>query len=73
MPTIIDSLIVKLGLDTKDLSSQGGAASKQLKGLEDAGKSTEGSVKKLSDTSKVTAGSVDTLTKSVGFLLAAFG
>ena len=34
MATIIDTLIVRLGLDSKDLTAKGGAADKTLKGVE---------------------------------------
>ena len=73
MPTIIDSLIVKLGLDSKDLDTKSGAAGKKLKDLEGASKDTEGSVKKLSSASKTTSTAVDGLAKSVGSFLAILG
>lgn len=57
--TIIDTLIVKLGLDSKDLTSKGGSASKTLKGLESSGKSA--------------SASIDGLTRSVGSFLAVLG
>jgi hypothetical protein len=71
--TIIDALVVKLGLDSSDLTKGTSAATKNLKDLEGASKSTEGGVKKLGDQSKQSASGVDTLTKSVGALLAIFG
>lgn len=73
MATIIDTLIVKLGLDSKDLTAQGTAASKQLQGIEKAGKDTEGSVKKLSDTTQTTSSSVAGLTKSLVALAGILG
>jgi hypothetical protein len=72
VPTIIDSLIVRLGLQD-DLSKSGAAATKNLKDLEGASKSTEGGVKKLGDQSKSSASGVETLTKSVGALFAVLG
>jgi hypothetical protein len=73
MPTVIDSLIVTLGLDSSGLVSKGTAADKTLKNLEGSSKSTEQGVKKLSDTTKTTAGSVDGLTRSLGAFLALLG
>jgi hypothetical protein len=73
VPTIIDSLIVKLGLDSGDLTSRGTSADKTLKSLEQSSKATEGQVKKLSDTSKTTASSVDGLSRSLGAFLALLG
>jgi hypothetical protein len=71
--TIIDTLIVKLGLDSKDLTAQGGAATKQLKGLEEQGKATETSTKKLGSTSKEASAGVGELSAGVKTLLVALG
>ena len=73
MPTVIDSLIVKLGLDSKDLDNKSGSAGNRLKDLEGAGKNTEGSIKKLGATSKDTSSSFETLAGSVGKFLAVLG
>lgn len=73
MPTIIDSLIVTLGLDSKSLEAKSGSAGKTLKGLEEQGAKTEKNVKKLGDTSKSAASGVDTLAKSLGSFLAIIG
>jgi hypothetical protein len=59
MPTIIDSLIVTLGLDPKDMTAKTPAAVKNLKSIEDQG----------SKTSK----SVEGVTKSLTTLLAVIG
>jgi hypothetical protein len=59
MATIIDSLVVSLGLDPKDMASKAPAAVKNLEAIEKKGK----------DASK----SVEGLTKSLGGLLALIG
>ncbi len=66
MSTIIDSLIVELGLDAKNFSSSQQTAVGKLKELEKAGEKTEKSVK---DTSK----SFGDLTRSLGSFLAVIG
>jgi flagellum-specific peptidoglycan hydrolase FlgJ len=73
MPTIIDSLIVKLGLDSKDLDSKSGSAGKKLKDVEDQSKKTEHGVKKIGTASKETAAGVETLTRTMGSFLALVG
>lgn len=73
MPTIIDSLIVKLGLDSKDLDSKSGTAGRKLKDVEDQGKKTASSVKGIGAASKSTAAGVESLTRSLGGLLALIG
>lgn len=73
MPTVIDSLIVRLGLDSKDLDSKSGTAGRKLKDVEDQGKKTAGSVKGIGAASKSTAAGVDNLTRSLGGLLALIG
>lgn len=73
MSTIIDTLIVKLGLDSKDLDNKSSSAGKSLKSLDTGAASTEGSVKKLGASAKATATSVDTLARSVGTFLATLG
>lgn len=59
MPTIIESLIVKLGLETKDLDTKGATAGKRLDGIEKSGKAASRSVQDL--------------TRSIGAFLAALG
>ena len=66
MPTIIDSLIVALKIDSKDLDSKSASAGKKVKEL-------EGSSKQLGETSKSTSESVSSLAKSVGSFLALLG
>lgn len=50
--TVIDSLFVILGLDSKDLESKSPAAVKSLADIEKQGEKTEKSTKKLSETRK---------------------
>lgn len=73
MPTVIDSLIVQLGLDASQMSGKSKAAVKQLQDLETKADETEQSVKKIGDTSKRTAGGIDMLTKAAASLLAVIG
>lgn len=73
MPTLIDSLVVKLGLDSKDLESSSPRAGKKLKDVEDQSKKTEGGVKKIGTAAKETAAGVETLTRTMGSLLALIG
>lgn len=70
---LIDELIVRLGIDSKDLTSKGGASVKTLKDVEVAGAKTEGSVKKVGETSKVTAKAVDTLVTGLKAFAAVLG
>lgn len=73
MPTIIDSLIVKLGLDSKDLDSKATTGTKKLKDLEGQSAKTEKGVKSIGDTSKKSAAGVETLTRALGSFLALIG
>lgn len=73
MPTIIDSLIVTLGLDSKDLNSKSTAAGKKLKELEGEAANTEKSVKKVGATSKEASGGFSELTRAAGGFLALIG
>jgi hypothetical protein len=73
MATIIDELIIRLGLDSKDLTSKGGNATKTLKEIEGQGAKTAQSVQKLGKTSKETSSSVSELSSSFGKLLAVLG
>lgn len=73
MPTIIDSLIVTLGLDSKDLDSKSGTGTKKLKDLETQSDKTEKSVKKIGTTSKKTSEGFSDLTRAAGGFLALIG
>ena len=73
MPTIIDSLIVKLGLDSKDLDAKTPVSVRQLKALEKESGNTEDSVKKLGSASKETSKGFDNLTASAAKFLALIG
>jgi flagellum-specific peptidoglycan hydrolase FlgJ len=73
LPTIIDSLIVTLGLDSKDMDSKSSSGTKKLKDLEDQSKKTESGVKKIGATSKESAAGVETLTRTMGGFLALIG
>lgn len=66
MPTIIDTLIVKLGLDPTPLTAKGKTAGKQLDSL-------ESSVKKVNKESKEAAKGFAELGRSLGSLLAVIG
>src|ERR1700734_728273 len=71
--TIIDALIVSLGLDTKDLDGKQSAAVKKLSDLEKAGTKVEKETAKIGKTSKETARSVEGLSRTVTTLLAVIG
>lgn len=73
MPTIIDSLIVKLGLDSKDLENKVPGVTKALKDIETESDKTEKGVKKVGDTSKDTGRSFGELTRAAGSFLALIG
>jgi hypothetical protein len=73
MATIIDALVVKLGLDSSDLDKKSGAASRNLKDLEGQSGKTEGSVSKLGKTSKETSSGIGELTGALGKFLAVIG
>jgi hypothetical protein len=73
MPTIIDSLVVKLGLDSKDLDSKSTTAGKKLKDLEGQSAKTEKGVKQIGETSKGASRGVETLTRTLGSFLAIIG
>lgn len=66
MPTIIDTLIVKLGLDPKDLGTKSGEYDKKLKGL-------EGTTKKVTEANKEAGKSLEELGRSLGSFLAILG
>ena len=71
--TIIDSLVVMLGLDSGDLEAKSPAAIKSLDKLEKQGDKTEKSFGKIGRTSKDTAHNVQNLTRVVGSFLAVIG
>jgi hypothetical protein len=73
VPTIVDSLIVKLGIDGKDMDSKSSSATKKLADLEGQSGKTEKGVKKIGETSKSSASGVETLTRSLGSFLALIG
>lgn len=71
--TVIDALVVMLGLDSKDLETKSPAATKKLSDLEKQGDKTEKSVKKIGKSSKDTARNLEGLTRVVGSFLAVIG
>lgn len=73
MPTIIDSLIVKLGLDSKELDTKTPASTKKLKDVEQQSDKTEKSVKKIGTASKETSRNFENLTRSLASFLALIG
>jgi hypothetical protein len=73
MPTIIDSLIVTLGLDPKAMDQQAPASTKKLKDLQEQSKKTEGEVKTLGKTANESAGQFEGVAKAVGGFLALVG
>lgn len=66
MPTVIDTLIVKLGLDPKDLNSKSAEYDKKLKSL-------EGSTKKVTSANKDAGKSLEELGRTLGGFLALIG
>ena len=73
MPTIIDALIVELGLDAGDLQKKAPQSVATLKKLEGQGDKTEKSVGKISKTSKETARGVENLSRVIGSMLSIIG
>lgn len=73
MPTIIDSLIVQLGLDSKDVEAKAPGARKHLADLEKAALKTEVGVKGIGKASKETGGELTVLTAKLGSFLAVLG
>ena len=71
--TIIDALIVELGLDTSKFSTSQKTAVRQLGDLEKAGDKTEKSTKKISKASKEAAQGIDNLSRTVASFLAIIG
>ena len=73
MATVIDSLVVALGLDSKDLDSKAPEAGKKLAELEKAAGKTESGVKGIGKASKDTASELSTLGAKMGSFLALIG
>lgn len=73
MATIIDSLVVKLGWDDKDLETKVPGITGALKKVEQESDKTEKSFKKTAKTTKDTSHEFDNLKKSVGGFLALIG
>ena len=73
MPTIIDSLVVKLGLDSKDLTSKTPEATGKLKDIETASKKAQGAQKPLQTATKDTGKAFTDTAASAGKFLALIG
>ncbi len=73
MATIIDSLIVELGLSTKDVDAKAPGVRSKLADLEKAAGKTESGVKGIGKASKDTAGELTNLTAKMGSFLALIG
>jgi len=73
MPTIIDSLIVQLGLDSKDVEAKAPGVRDKLAGLEKAAGKTQSGVKDIGKASKDTASELTTLSGKLGSFLAVIG
>jgi hypothetical protein len=73
MATIIDALIVELGLDASKFSASQKTAVRQLTELEKAGGKTEKQTKKVEKASKEAAHSIDNLSQTVASFLAIIG
>ena len=73
MPTVIDSLIVKLGLDAGDLTSKTPDVARKLKLVDDASKKNTDGLKKVTAASKETGTGFASLALSAGKFLAVLG
>lgn len=71
--TIIDALIVELGLDTSKFTASQKAGVRQLTELEKAGDKAEKSTKKIEKSSKEAARGIDNLSRTVTSFLAIIG
>lgn len=71
--TIIDALIVELGLDASQLAAKAPVATAALKKLEDQGEKTEKTTKKVEKSSKDAAHSLENLSRTVASFLAIIG
>lgn len=70
---LLDELIVRLALDSKDIESKGGSATKKLDEIEKSGKGAEEGVKGLGTASRGTSGEIAGLTGKLGAFLALLG
>lgn len=66
MPTVIDSLIVQLGLDTKDVDAKAPGVRKKLQDIEKAAGKTEDSTKKLGKELKGTGAALASFLAVIG-------
>ena len=73
MSTVIDSLVVLLGLDSKDLDAKAPAAGKKLADVEKAAGKTEKGVQGIGKASKGTASELSNLSQKMGSFLALVG
>jgi hypothetical protein len=73
MPTIIDSLIVQLGLDVKDVDGKAPGVHRKLSDLEKSASKTETGVKGIGKASKDTAGELTVLSSKLASFLAVIG
>ena len=73
MATVIDSLVVALGLDSKELDAKAPSAGKKLADLEKAADKTESGVKGIGTASKGTASELSNLSTKLGSFLAIIG
>jgi hypothetical protein len=73
MATIIDSLVVMLGLDTKDLEQKTAPAVKSLDKIEKSGEKTEKAVTKIGKSSKDAAQGVQNFTRTLTTMLSVIG
>ena len=73
MATIIDSLIVQLGLDSKDVETKAPGVQKKLADLEKSASKTESGVKNIGKASKDTSSDLTALTGKLTSFLAVLG
>ena len=73
MPTIIDSLVVTLGLDSKDVDAKAPGVRSKLADLEKSASKTEHGVKGIGTASKGTASELTVLSAKLGSFLAVLG
>lgn len=73
MPTIIDSLIVELGLDAKDVDAKAPGVRKKLADIEKSAGAAEGQFKKIKGASKEASSEFTVLTAKLGGFLAVLG
>ncbi len=73
MATVIDSLIITLGLDSKDVDAKAPGVRKKLADLEKSASKTEHGVKGIGTASKGTASELTVLSAKLGSFLAVLG